>query len=131
MGSEAGADIPLEAGERVVVDLTASRGKMIIEIEYKTYLTGSTACNYSSKYKGHHFYGFNINSVMKAGNIKNGYTTKETIEVGFYSDMSIDIKPDNSSKSKTMNSRQFKLVDTPEGKTIAVPVEDKEMAVLA
>lgn len=85
VGSEQSVSVYLDPGQEVTAELNASRGSLKIQIVYEVYLSGTTAVNYSGKYKGHHFWDFSINSVMRSGGIKNSYLVTETIEVGYYS----------------------------------------------
>ena len=65
---------------------------MKVRIRYKAYLIGSTAVNYSSKHRGHHFWGLGIRSVMSAGDVLNLFEFTEDIEVGYYSNGKIELK---------------------------------------
>ncbi|MDF2725184.1 MAG: Yolk protein 1 [Paenibacillus sp.] len=91
VGTDTGVSVELDPGETVVAELSASRGKMKVEVKYVAYLTGQTAVNYENTYKGHHFYGMKINSVMNADNIPTRLEFKEVVEIGYYSDSQIVI----------------------------------------
>lgn len=89
LGSTAGVSIDLEPNEAVRAELTASRGKMKVRITYRASLSGCSAVNYYPTYKGHHFWGLPIASVMEAAKISNSMMATEDIEVGYYSNSSI------------------------------------------
>lgn len=92
VGTSSGVIVELEPGESVVAELSASRGKMRVEVTYIAYLSGKTAVNYDKPYKGHHFYGMNTTSVMQADHIPTTLQFKEIIEIGYYSDSKIELK---------------------------------------
>lgn len=92
VGSTSGVNIDLEPGESVTAKLSASRGVMKVKIVYNAYLIGCTAVNYNPTYKGHHFWCFPISRVMAAGNILNSNKSIEEIEIGYYSNSSIEIE---------------------------------------
>ena len=92
VGSEAGIEVELGPNESLVAELSASRGVMKVRIRYKAYLIGSTAVNYNPTYRGHHFWGLDIRSVMSAGDVLNSLEFTEDIEVGYYSNGKIELK---------------------------------------
>lgn len=99
VGSEGGVSVELEPGESVEAILRASRGRMKVRIEYLVSLTGDTAVNYESKYKDHHFWGLNIDNVMRAAKIEPTRTFIEDIEIGYYDTSQIEIvNPTNNTK---------------------------------
>ena len=98
VGTQSGVSVPLDPGQSVKAQLTASRGVMKVRIVYKAYLLGSTAVNYNPTFKDHHFFCLDIGQVMAAGNIVNLQTFTEDIEIGFYSNSKIELI-DNSGKA--------------------------------
>ncbi|MEV6522592.1 ETX/MTX2 family pore-forming toxin [Longispora sp. NPDC051575] len=91
VGSTSGVKVRLDPGQSVVARLTASRGVLKIRIEYKASLKGWTACNYSPRYEGHHFWGMSIASVMRDGGLSNARYFTEDIQVGYYSNARIEL----------------------------------------
>jgi hypothetical protein len=92
VGSEAGIEVNLKPGEGVIAELTASRGVMKVRVTYRAYLIGVTAINYNPKYKDHHFWALNINSVMQSKSISNSIISTEDIEIGYYSNSRIELR---------------------------------------
>lgn len=92
VGTTSGVSVPLDPGQSVTAQLTASRGVMRLRIVYKAYLLGCTAINYNPTYRGHHFWALDIGSVMSAGGIQNVQRVTEDIEVGFYTNSKIELK---------------------------------------
>jgi hypothetical protein len=68
VGSEAGVEVELDPGEKVVAELSASKGVMKVQILYTAHLIGSVAVNYTPPYKDHHFDHVDINDIIKANN---------------------------------------------------------------
>ncbi|XP_059047961.1 spherulin-2A-like [Achroia grisella] len=92
VGSQSGVEMPLQPGQSVVAELFATRGTMKIQVDYQARLSGSVAVNYSKKHNGHHFWRLDVNSVMRSANMKTSITSKEIIEVGFYSDSKVVVR---------------------------------------
>lgn len=92
VGSASGISVELRPNESVESELTASRGVMKVRIVYKAYLIGSTAVNYYPKYKDHHFWCFDIGTVMAAAGIPNYQEFTEDISIGYYSNSRIQLK---------------------------------------
>lgn len=84
VGSSQGVSVPLAPGQAVDAEITASRGVMKVRIVYRAYLIGSTAINYGGKFKDHHFWGLDLNSVMSAAGLPLTKTFTEDMEIGFY-----------------------------------------------
>ncbi|HEV7229146.1 hypothetical protein [Brevundimonas sp.] len=100
VGSESGAEVELDPGEKVKAILTASKGKLRIEVIYRTYLTGIVVANYSKKFNEHHFYYPHIQNVMRAANLEYEYFTTEVIEVGYYAESHVNVvDPDEKPKA--------------------------------
>lgn len=89
LGSSAGVNTTLQPGQAVKATLSASKGKLKVKVVYQITLSGDTAVNYNPTYKGHHFYGMNINSVMSAGGLQTVITTTETVEIEYYTDVQV------------------------------------------
>ncbi|CAG9790148.1 unnamed protein product [Diatraea saccharalis] len=97
VGSNTGVQITLEPNQRVVAELYAMRGNMKFQVDYEATLTGWTAVNYGDTYKGHHFWGLDINGVMKAGNLPQTVKSTEVITLGYYSNSHVIIRDANTS----------------------------------
>lgn len=68
-----------------------------MRIVYKAYLSGMTACNYSNRYNGHHFWGLDIGPVMEAAGLSNLRTFTEDIQIGYYSDSKVTLEDPQTS----------------------------------
>ncbi len=112
VGSQTGTLITLAPHKTAKAVLTASRGVMKIRITYRAYLVGSVAINYGDPYKGHHFWGLNIGSIMGAAGLTNSKLITEDITVGYYANSKVQvITPDGDSASvkvqdTTLNTMQ-------------------------
>ena len=96
--------VALDPGQSVTAELTASRGTLKARIVYKAYLIGSTAINYNPTFKGHHFWGLDLNAVMAAAGIPSLQRFTEDIEVGFYANSKIELKDATGSVTNTFLS---------------------------
>lgn len=92
VGSGSGVTVSLKPQQAVEATLSASQGVMKVRIHYEAKLTGTAAVNYNPTYKGHHFWDLPINSVMSADKISNSITSTEDIELGYFSNGTIEIK---------------------------------------
>lgn len=92
LGTSSGVAVTLQPGQSVDSELTASRGKLLVQIVYQQTLSGMVAVNYSDTYKDHHFWSLDINSVMSAAGLPTSVTTTETIEIDFYANSKIVLK---------------------------------------
>ncbi|ROZ71518.1 follicular epithelium yolk protein subunit [Ramlibacter sp. WS9] len=101
VGTQSGVSVPLDPGQAVQAQLTASRGTMRVRVVYKAYVTGSTAINYNPTFKDHHFWGLDIGSVMGAGGISNLLTFTEDIEIGFFTNSKIVLNDPSGQQLKT------------------------------
>jgi hypothetical protein len=101
VGTQSGVSVPLDPGQAVQAQLTASRGTMKVRVVYKAYVTGSTAINYNPTFKDHHFWGLDIGSVMGAGGIPNLMRFTEDIEIGFFSNSKIVLNDPSGQPLKT------------------------------
>lgn len=91
VGSSTGVEVELSPKQAVTASLQATRGLVQIEIEYKLKLIGLVAINFKRKIKDHHFYSPSIETIMKAGDLKNFVKKTEIIQIGFYTDTSIKV----------------------------------------
>jgi hypothetical protein len=101
VGTQSGVSVPLDPGQAVQAQLTASRGTMKVRIVYKAYVTGSTAINYNPTFKDHHFWGLDIGSVMGSAGIQNLMTFTEDIEIGFFTNSKIVLNDPSGQPLKT------------------------------
>lgn len=92
VGSESGVQITLEPNQSVTAELYATRGSMKIQVDYEATLSGNTAVNYGSTYKGHHFWSLDINAVLSAGGLSRSAQSSEVISLGYYSDSRVVIR---------------------------------------
>jgi hypothetical protein len=92
LGTSSGVDVELQPGEEVDAELTASRGELKVQIVYQLSLAGDVAANFSKRWAGHHFWAYDVNSVMAAAGYPTTITSTQTITVGFYSSSSIVLK---------------------------------------
>ena len=95
VGSNSSVSVTLNPGQAVESVLSASRGVMKVRVQYSTYLSGRTAVNYNPTYKGHHFYGLPINSVMASAGISNSKLSTEDIEIDYFSNSILEVKDVN------------------------------------
>jgi len=91
ISATSGVSFVLEPGESAIVNLSASRGALKIQITYQVTLSGDTAINYNPTYNGHHFWALPINAVMSSAGIQQTYQITETIEVGYYANGEISV----------------------------------------
>lgn len=89
LGMSSGVSVDLAPGQAVEAELTASRGTLTVQVVYQLTLSGDTAINYGDTFKGHHFWGLDINAVMSAAGYPTTITTTETITVAFYANSRI------------------------------------------
>lgn len=71
---------------------------MDIQVDYSASLDGDVACNYPRRFKGHHFWSYNLNAVQAASNMRRTVKSSETIRIGFYSNARIIVSDKVSSK---------------------------------
>ncbi|XP_068624522.1 spherulin-2A-like [Battus philenor] len=91
VGTTSGVETELQPGQAATAVLSASKGTIEIEVLYEATLRGNVAVNFKPAYKGHHFYGPSIDSVMKSGGLENEVIIKETINMGFFMDASLKV----------------------------------------
>lgn len=89
VGTTASVSVELEPNEEVIVELSASSGKMKVRITYEAELIGGTATNYDPTYKDHHFWCLPIGGVLGSS---NKVKMTEDLEIGFYSDSKVTIR---------------------------------------
>lgn len=68
---------------------------MKVRVTYNAYLTGDVAANYNPTFKDHHFFALDIAEVMQAGGITNSQVITEDIEIGFYSNATVNLSDPN------------------------------------
>lgn len=71
--------------QSVVTELRATRAIVRIQVVYKATVAGKIAVSYNETFKGHQFWDFDVSSVMKAVDLRNGLVSKEVISIAFYS----------------------------------------------
>ncbi|MCR8842431.1 hypothetical protein NQ117_01920 [Paenibacillus sp. SC116] len=98
IGSESGVTVELGDGDSVEVQLNASHGTMKVMIEYEASLTGYTAVNYEDKHNGHHFWGINIENMMRAANIPTTIIITEEILLDYYDYSEINLVDSTSNQ---------------------------------
>ncbi|CAG4950197.1 unnamed protein product [Parnassius apollo] len=82
-GATSGVETDLQPGQAATAVLSANKGAIEVEVMYVAKLRGNVAVNFKIPYKGHHFGGPSIDSVMKSGGLENEGIIKETIKLGF------------------------------------------------
>jgi hypothetical protein len=92
VGSSQGVSVTLEPGKSAKALLSSSKGTMRVRITYEVFLTGVTACNYNPTYKGHHFWAFNIGSVLRAAEKPTHIEFTEDLEIGYFSNGSVTLE---------------------------------------
>ncbi|CAG4960690.1 unnamed protein product [Parnassius apollo] len=91
IGTTSGVETELQPGQAATAVLSANKGALEVEVVYLAKLRGNVAVNFKIPYKGHHFWGPSIDSVMKSGGLENEVIIKETIKLGFYTDASLKV----------------------------------------
>ncbi len=84
VGSTVGAVIKLSKGKRAVVDLSANKGVMKIEVTYNAFLTGDGASNFNPPVNNHHYYLNDIDSILRITGMTNSIKIKEIIEIDHF-----------------------------------------------
>ncbi|XP_048000113.1 spherulin-2A-like [Leguminivora glycinivorella] len=93
--ASAGVTIPVEPEETVEAIMTASRGTMEIEVVYEATVDGDVAVNYEDTWNGHYFWRYDVNAVMASGGLPRTLQVTETLKVGFYADVEIEVRQKN------------------------------------
>ncbi|XP_073965751.1 U-megalopygitoxin(8)-Mc8-like [Choristoneura fumiferana] len=86
IGSKSSRNITLQSGETAVAVLTATKGEIDVEVEFEASLAGNAAANYALTYKGHHFWAFEINTLLDAAGLPKTVSWMETVTIGFFAD---------------------------------------------
>ncbi|KAJ2943205.1 hypothetical protein O0L34_g18918 [Tuta absoluta] len=86
VGSSTGVQVLLEPGQAVVAVLTATRGTMEVEVDYRAKLSGIVVCNYEDPFKGHFFWAYDVNACLSAAGHPRSIDSTETLRIGFYAD---------------------------------------------
>ena len=92
LGTNSGVTVTLQPGQSVESVLTASKGVLKVQVVYQLSLSGDTAINYGDTFKGHHFWGLDINAVMAAAGQPTTITSTEVVEIDFYTNSKIVLK---------------------------------------
>lgn len=100
LGSATGVSVELNPGEAVIAQLTATKGRIKVKVKYRAYLTGNVASNYSSVYKGHHFWWWDVNDVIAAAGTNNEKIITNDLEFGYYSNAKVIVVNKNSGVEK-------------------------------
>lgn len=87
-----GITVELEPGEKILAQIIARRAKAKIKVEYESCLTGSVAINYYPTHKGHHFWSWDVNSIMQQNNRQNSYISTEIISINLLSNMEVNLR---------------------------------------
>lgn len=94
IGSTSGVTVKLQPGQAVIAELSASRGALNAKIFYNAKCTGNIL------YYSPNPYGMMkapVEEIMKDANLSNSIKSDENMEVGYYSNSSIEIrKKDNN-----------------------------------
>lgn len=91
VGPNAALNVTLEPNQKATAKLYATRVSMKVQINYEASLLGSVAVNFADAYKGHHFWSFDINKVLEAGDMSRPASSSEVIDIGFYADSKVVI----------------------------------------
>ncbi|KAJ2951088.1 hypothetical protein O0L34_g5469 [Tuta absoluta] len=86
VGSSTGVQVFLEPGQAVIATLTATRGTMEVQVDYKATLDGIVVCNYEDKFKDHFFWAYDVNACLSAAGHPRSIDSTETLKIGFYAD---------------------------------------------
>ncbi|HEX8834273.1 MAG TPA: hypothetical protein VF719_08730 [Abditibacteriaceae bacterium] len=104
LGTSSGVSVTLQPGQSVESQLTASQGKLMVQIVYQLSIIagGVTAVNYSDTYQGHHFWALDLQGTMNSVALPISITTTETIEVDFYANSKIVLVTPQGETLKTI-----------------------------
>jgi hypothetical protein len=91
VGSQQGVSVPLDPGQSVDVQLTASRGVMKVRITYLASLSGSCAVNYNPTFKDHHFFSLGVGGIMQTSGLATTKQIVEDIEIGYFSNAKVEL----------------------------------------
>ncbi|KAI8433666.1 hypothetical protein MSG28_015664 [Choristoneura fumiferana] len=86
LGSESGIELELEGGRAAVALLSATRGELVLEVEYEALVVGQVAANYPGRYRDHYFWAYDVRALLAAAGQPHVRRSKQTVRVGFYSD---------------------------------------------
>ncbi|KAI8433550.1 hypothetical protein MSG28_015576 [Choristoneura fumiferana] len=82
----------LEPNQNSSVTLTATKVTVNVQVEHMAILDGIVVANFEEAINGHHFYAYDIGSVMDAANLSDIITTKEDIVIQFYADSKVIVE---------------------------------------
>lgn len=92
VGSSSGFSIVLDPGESVQAQLVASRGTMKVRVTYEANLYGRAYARYHwNIFKPDQVWISPIGGVMNSGGLPNSIIITEDIEVGYYSNATVEI----------------------------------------
>ncbi|XP_045457269.1 spherulin-2A-like [Melitaea cinxia] len=91
VGTTTGMEVELKPGQSVSAVLSANRYNLEVEVVYAVTLRGQVAVNFRKPYKGHHFYGPSIGSILKSGGLDTEVTVVENIQLGLFTDASLRV----------------------------------------
>ncbi len=101
VGTTTGLSVTLKPKEAVIAELTATRGRLKVKINYNVLLSGSILANYYPPYKDHHFWFLPIRKVLDKKSTKK---VTENILINYYSNTKVVLRDKKSSKIiKSMN----------------------------
>lgn len=90
IGTAAGMQITLGPGESVVAELVATRGSIVVDIDYEARLMGRVVGNYPKKHLDSHFWAYDVNTICEAAELPDAVVTNtQTVNVGFFSEGNI------------------------------------------
>ena len=71
--------------------LSATKGTMRIRVKYRARLSGCSATNYDPKHNGHHFYCYNVTSLLANAGQPTTKEITEDMEIGYYSNATLSV----------------------------------------
>lgn len=101
VGAGQSVTVDLKPNQSVNAELTASKGVLKARIVYQAKLMGTVAVNYGTPYKGHHFWGLDVNGVLTAYGKPTAIQFTEDIEVGFFTNSSVVLTDPTGAKVTT------------------------------
>jgi hypothetical protein len=104
VGVSNASTVPIDPGEGIRIELSASRGTMKVRIKYKAWLTGHAALHYGPQFKGHYFYASPIVNILNANGLPTFVTSVQDIDIGFYTNSRIDVYDLKTEKLVASNS---------------------------
>ena len=86
IGSTTSIEVTLDPHETVLVQNWGDTGTATVAVTYQASLSGGVACNYGNKWNGHHFWYFDINSVLAnlGGGVPNSVRAVQELDLTAY-----------------------------------------------